>query len=318
MTSFVSKQQQSTHQPGVTITLEELVALQYQGEHIALFRGQKTASDQQGGRLSPYRGRGMDFDEVRVYQAGDDIRHMDWRVTARTGKPHTKLYREERERPVYMVVDLGWTMGFGTRQCFKSVTAAKAAAIAAWHTVKQGDRVGGFIFSGLSQPIKECPAKRSQQGLLPFLNELALGCQRTLTCSREPSSLNQALEQCRRVVRPGNGIFILSDFYCWNKETEQHLGQITKQCDVVVGFVYDPLEMVPPPPGQYGFSDGTHYKLLDTRSKKIGQAYQQQFQQRYAQLTQVLMKYGIGFLPLSTEGDVASQLRQPQGKEQWR
>ena len=130
---------------GVTATLKELIDLQryaQTGPYHPVARALRAGSN-----VSRLRGRGMDFAEVRNYQAGDEIRHMEWRVTARTGKPHVKLYEEERERPVIILTDFNPSMYFGTRLAFKSVIAARLAAILAWTVVKQGDRVGGFLLS---------------------------------------------------------------------------------------------------------------------------------------------------------------------------
>jgi len=119
----------------------------------------------------PFGGRGIDFEETRIYQPGDDIRTMDWRVTARTGKPHTKVYREERERPTFFLVDYNPSMFFGSKVAFKSVIAAKTAAILAWAAAREGNRVGGLVFSG--NLLRTTPLKASSHGVLPLLKSLA-------------------------------------------------------------------------------------------------------------------------------------------------
>ena len=136
---------------GVTAELNELIALQRYAQ-IGHYRP-KGRSLRAGQHLSKLRGRGMDFAEVRHYQAGDEIRHMEWRVTARTGRPHVKLYQEERERPVIILADFSPSMYFGTRLAFKSVVAARLAALLAWTVVKQGDRVGGLLFSAFKHLV---------------------------------------------------------------------------------------------------------------------------------------------------------------------
>jgi uncharacterized protein (DUF58 family) len=126
---------------------------------------------QSGQYLSTLRGRGMEYDESRPYQPGDDIRQLDWRVTARTGKPHTKLFREERERPVFICVDYRRAMFFATKGVFKAVQAARLAALLAWRAQQQGDRVGGLVFADAIH--HELPPRRNRTATLQWLKLLA-------------------------------------------------------------------------------------------------------------------------------------------------
>ena len=143
---------QQTHQaqasPRVQPDLRDLMSLARAAMHLPGWHD-RAKRQTQGAYLSALRGRGMEYDESRPYQAGDDIRTLDWLVTARTGKPHTKLFREERERPVIVAVDYRPAMFFATQGSFKSVQAARCAALLAWRAAQQGDRLGGFIFSAL-------------------------------------------------------------------------------------------------------------------------------------------------------------------------
>lgn len=159
--------------PGVRVSLQELLALRGEARRLDLAPRGKVLATRSGGHLSPFRGRGMEFDEARIYQPGDDPRNMDWRVTARAGRPHVKLFREERERPLWLLVDQGPAMRFGTRVAFKSVIAAQAAALLAWAAVDRGDRVGGLIFDEQGR-FEQKPAARTH-GLLPLLQALAVG-----------------------------------------------------------------------------------------------------------------------------------------------
>ena len=139
--------QKNSPSAGIYTSIEELASMRYNTTGLNPLAHKKALASMAGGHISSFRGRGIDFSEVRIYQPGDDIRNIDWRVTARTNKPHTKLYREERERPVYIVVDQCQSMFFGSKKTFKSVTAARAAANLAWGTIDNGDRVGGLVFS---------------------------------------------------------------------------------------------------------------------------------------------------------------------------
>ena len=122
-----------------------------------------------GDHLSRFRGRGMDYRESRAYQPGDDVRSMDWRITARTGVPHVKLYQEERERPVVLFLDLNPGMFFGSRGMLKSVAAARAAALVAWAAAERGDRVGAMLFDGGHCDL---PPRGGRHGVLRLIREL--------------------------------------------------------------------------------------------------------------------------------------------------
>lgn len=289
---------------GISITLTELIRLRLSAQQIDIFSKRKVATEMSGAFMSGFRGRGVDFSEVRMYQAGDDIRNMDWRVTARTGKPHTKLYREEKERPVYILVDYSPPMFFGTKVCFKSVIAAKLASIIAWAAVNNGDRLGGLIYSGNKQTIIR-PRVR-QQGVLSFLNLLA---DKTKP-EGEPDemALNNALVNLRRVIRPGSMLFLLSDFY-GIESAEQQLKQISQHNDVFACFVYDALEKEPPPANRYAFSNGEKIITLNTGSKVVCQAYRHQFQQRFQKLKEVMHQSQVPVLEFSTQNDVVHSLQ---------
>ena len=164
-----------------------------------------------GEYLSPFKGRGMEFDESRPYQPGDDVRNLDWRVMARTGRAHTKLFREERERPVFLWVDLRPAMFFATRGAFKSVVAARAAVLLAWAANRQGDRVGGIIFS--DQHHDELKPGRGKAAVLHLINRVA---HHPAWSGEKRAGVGEVAEQAmlrlRRVVRPGSMVFLLSDF----------------------------------------------------------------------------------------------------------
>ncbi|HEY6130551.1 MAG TPA: DUF58 domain-containing protein, partial [Halioglobus sp.] len=132
---------------GAYVQLNELIALRFPAQQIKLGRRKRALNSLAGPIKSNFRGRGIDFEEVRSYQPGDDIRTIDWRVTARTGSAHTKLFREERERPVMVVIDQRGSMFFGSTHCFKSVLAAQLASLLAWSALHGGDRVGGLVFN---------------------------------------------------------------------------------------------------------------------------------------------------------------------------
>ena len=185
----------------------------------------------------------MEFDESRPYAPGDDVRSLDWRVTARTAKPHTKLYREERERPVYICVDFRSSMFFASRGVYKSVMAAKMAALLAWRAKDQGDRIGGSLFSEAG--IREIAPKSGQRAVLQWLNGLVTFAKSPETrheVNAREQSIQNALRHLGNHVKPGSQVYLLSDFRHLTPSGAESISRIAKQSSVTLIFIYDPLE----------------------------------------------------------------------------
>ncbi len=288
---------------------DELIALRQQAGKLDLGLRQAARTQLAGSHASRFRGRGMDYQESRIYQPGDDIRSMDWRVTARTGRPHTKLYQEERERPVVLCVDLNPGMFFASRGALKSVVAAHAASLIAWAAAAHGDRIGALLFNG---DHHELPPRGGKHGVLRLIRQLVAQSDplKNLQQPPHPEGLNGALARLRRVSRPGSLIFLLSDFYGIDEETGKHLTRLRRHNDVVAIQILDALELAPPPPARYGVSDGQHTGILDTRSASARQAYADFFGEHHRALRELMRSRAIPLLPLSTDDDVAAALRQ--------
>jgi len=293
----------------IRVSTADLIALHRAAQGLPLKVG-KISSRQSGNYLSPFKGRGMEFDEVRPYQPGDDIRTLDWRVTARTGKPHTKLFREERERSVLMWVDLRAPMFFATQGAFKSVIAARAAALLAWSAVHHGDRLGGLIFSG--QQHQELRPQRGRKAVLHIISCLASHSawqNQNKDSTIRSDAGREAVIRLRRVIRPGSLIFLLSDFRDIDEQAQSHLGQIARHNDVVMLFIHDPLEMELPPAGIYKISNGEQEVTLNTFSQELRHSYHRRFQQRYEQMKEFCHRHGIYFLSCTTAQDLVGVLK---------
>ena len=291
--------------PGIEVSLEELIALRRHAGELRLSPQRQVRSQQAGGYHSPFKGRGIDFEEVRGYQPGDDIRSMDWRVTARTGRPHTKLFREERERPVLLWVDQGPTLRFGTRVAFKSVVAARAAALLAWAAVERGDRVGGLLFSGREH--LELRPKARKAGVLQLINRLSGGLD-----GEERSDLTAALTRLRRVAHPGSLLFLVSDFFDGldTAAARTHLAELARHNDLVLIFIYDALEAQAPPPGRYPVSDGLRRLLFDSGDRRLAERYRERFESRLDGLRRHARRLGIPFITLATDQPLVETLRE--------
>ncbi len=244
---------------GIHLGAAELIALRPRCNALCLPFHQPTVSALAGAYRSRFRGRGVDFLESRNYQPGDDIRNMDWRVTARTGRPHTKIFQEERERPVLLVLDAAPSLFFGTRHCLKSVAAGRMAAAIAWAAVRRGDRIGAFLFApGAHREIRPAGGRRGAmrviQGLVEWLDPARI------RDGMEP--LSAALERVRHAVRPGSLVIVISDFFSLDETCNRHLSRLRQHNDVIGCQVLDPAEETLPA-GRYPITDGRHTSLLD-------------------------------------------------------
>ncbi|ALG69095.1 DUF58 domain-containing protein [Beggiatoa leptomitoformis] len=283
----------------VQVNLPQLISLNQSAPTLRLWRSHKPRSQQSGTYISSFKGRGMEFDEARPYQAGDDIRAIDWRVTARTGKVHTKLFREERERPVFLWVDYRAPMFFATRGVFKSVLAAKLASLLAWTANYAGDRVGGQIFT--DNQHHELKPRRGKPAVLHFLKQLTTTQTPAETVNK--NAIQTALGRLRQVVHPSSLVFLISDFRYLNALGESHLVHLSRDNQVVLFFIYDPLEWQLPPTGYYRLSDGLQEVNLYTGDKQLSQTYAQRFLQHQAYLQQLAQQHGMQFIACATTDD---------------
>jgi len=296
---------------GVRVSREELLQLRHSARDLLLDSRKAATSVISGSHVSRFRGRGMDYLESRSYQPGDDIRSMDWRVTARSGRAHIKVYQEERERPIVVMLDLGPGMFFATRGAFKSVIAARAAAMIGWAAVHNGDRIGALLFNGGHHELRPLGGSRGALRLIRTLAEMTDPARAPggRTDRVNGQHLNDALMRLRRVARPGSLVFLLSDFYGCDTETRRHLQYLRKHNDVIALQIVDTLEMVPPPPGHYAISDGHRSGLLDTRSPARRQAYLDYFAAHHHAVRELMMRCAVPLQQLATTDSVPRSLR---------
>lgn len=291
---------------GIHLDLPQLLA--YQRHHALLDLAPKMAiqSKLAGSYLARTKGRGMEFDEVRHYQPGDDVRTIDWRVTARTGKVHTKLFREEKERPVFILTDLSESMRFGTKLLFKSVQAAHLAALLAWHVRETGDKLGGLVFSE-QQLLELKPAARSQ-AVLRYLNAL-IKIQQNRGMVAE-SNINHALGLMRRLARPGALIFVISDFSALDAQGLRHLQSMRQHNEIRCIHITDPLDRQLPlsASGLATVTDGQQLKTLDLGSSALKDSYRQQQSQWHQALQLNLKKLNCRYLEISAALPLIEQL----------
>jgi uncharacterized protein (DUF58 family) len=295
-------------QPGIRISLAELIEMRHRVREVQLFSSPGRRSPLIGLHHSKLRGRGVDFDQVRVYQAGDDVRTIDWRVTARTQEPHTKLFHEERERPIFIMVEQSRRLFFGSGLMFKSVLAAQAAALIGWAALGHNDRVGGLVF-GDNQHYEIKP-RRSKQSLLQLLNRLVRVNQSLHTeAVDDRDSFGVALRRAREVLRPGSLVFILCDERTLSESAEQQLALLSRHCDLLLLPLSDPLDHALPAAGLLRFADRGAQLELDTLNPDLRQTYRAQSEARQARWELLSQKLRVLMIPLSTQREMVEQLR---------
>jgi uncharacterized protein (DUF58 family) len=299
----------------VSVSQASLIRLSGPARAIAL-DVMRVNSLQTGAYVSHFRGRGMEFDESRPYQPGDDPRNIDWRVTARSSEAYTKLFREERERPVLIMTDLRSNMHFATKGCFKSVNAARAAALLAWAAHHRGDRLGGLVFGDSRH--RELKPRLGRQAALRYVHELVTHPDWANSADKgaldEEPPLTQAMAMLRRVAHPGSLVIIVSDFIGLSRAAKSYLTGIARHNEVLAVFLSDPLERQLPPPGRYRLVSHEEEMAIDTYARGARSDYRHAFEERVQDLEVFCHRYGIHLMPLSTDDDPVYSLQQALGK----
>lgn len=274
----------SASSEGVYTQVAGLLRLRYLVQGLTLEARQQSQALMGGAVRTRYRGRGMEFAEVRPYQPGDDIRTIDWRVTARVQSPYTKLFQEERERPVFVVVDQRSPMFFGSSHAFKSVFAAKVASVVAWIANANNDRIGALVFGDQEQ--RDIRARRGKHAVLDLLNRLQHFNQslRSPIPSAGSISLQSMLTEASRIARPGSLVILLSDFHDFNNDCKEPLSMLAKRSDVMALHIYDRLEQRLPDLPQFTVSNGRERMSIPVKSaaQRFSDAFderQQRFQE---------------------------------------
>ncbi len=296
--------------PGVYVDLEELIALEQRGRKVSFLPKQPVHSLLAGRFASRMRGRGLNFEEIRDYRPGDDVRSIDWKVTARLQKPHVRVFNEERDRQALLVVDQRLSMFFGSRLSMKSVTAAQAAAIGAWRVLGVGDRVGAIVFN--DSDLVEIKARRSRATVLQILSAIVaqnevLGVGRGLATA--PVMLNTALEHATRRALHDATIIVISDFDGADDATRKMIGAMTQHNDVVALLVHDPLQSDLPASAAMTVTDGELQIQLEVGRDSVRKSIAEATEARLRGVFAWTRELGVPVLPLSAAEETAPQLR---------
>lgn len=264
------------------------------------------SSTTSGNTHSPFRGQGLDFDSVREYVPGDDIRNIDWRVTARTGSPHLKLFKEEKERHTILCVDMNASMRFGTRNTFKSVQAARCASLLGWRALGHHDRISGCFFGDVPGGIQYVATKRTRQALCMMLKAFTVP-----PSEKHKTSLESAVQHISKVAHTGSLVYIISDFLDadFEKLSTSSLSNLSKRCDVVFISINDPADQTLVPAGVIAFcGQNTDKIFVNTDSIKGRESYAAEWNANRSSLNEITKRFKIPLINLTTESDVQRDL----------
>jgi uncharacterized protein (DUF58 family) len=281
--------------------LEELLVLRGAARSLSLRTRGPARALLLGSHRSAHRGRGLEFEEVRLYAAGDDPRSIDWRVTARRGRVHTKLYREERERPVWFLVDLDTGMFFGSRAQLKSMVAVRAAALLAWVAAFAGDRVGAVLVNATE--IRVLPPRSHEAGVLPLLNSLA-ELQPRSPGESTPERLQGGLMTLAPLVHPGSLVLAFSDFA--SLIDQGTWSRVAAHSESRWIWISDPLERRSLPDGRFRAGSPDPVLLVDGASIRF--AWLAAWREREARIRSSAQASRIELVELDTFEEVAAAL----------
>ncbi len=296
--------------PNTNVLAKSLVAQRLVAKQFDSNNRTRTSSAISGVHNSIFKGRGMDYQESRAYTAGDDIRNMDWKVTAKTGKPHIKLFQEERERPTYIIISSNLSMFFGTKKQFKSVLAANIASLLAWHSIQKGDRIAlvsyGHLGINFHRPVS------GKNGVMKLISGLVKGFS---TKKEQPeldnitnASLGDTLKQIKSIIKPGSNIIIISDFHNLNGSEKMHLSTIKKHNDILAICVSDPFELTKPANALYGLKSNHKSIVFNTKNKDTQQIFSDFRNGLINNLNNNFIQIGIPIIPIQTDYDYISEL----------
>ncbi len=279
---------------GLFASVDDLVAQRRYAHEWQLGRLNHYTSQQAGDVKSAFKGRGMEFEEIRAYTFGDDVRDIDWRVTARKQQPYTKLYNEEKDREVYVLLDFSQTMAFGTRKELKSVTAAKIAARIGWQCLKNKDRFGCVIHAFPQDLLFK--AQHSLSNMMLIFQKMEEASRGLLEQKVPESSLKNTLYLLQTAIKSRAIVFVISDFADFSDDIRKILAMLAKKADVTCVNVFDCLEQKAPIPGEYMVQDGGKRLVFSSANKVFRKEYETYFAQKHQQLRDFCRQFHLHYL----------------------
>jgi len=298
------------------VTLDHLMRLEGRARGLGFLPRQSPRSILTGRHASRVRGRGLDFEEIRAYLPGDDIRNIDWKVTLRTGKAQLRAYTEERDRPALLIVDQRMGMFFGTRRAMKSVVAAELAALGAWMAFHASDRVGGVVFDDLR--VEHVRPHRSRSRVQTLLGAIA-GMNQALEAAKagQPNDgqLDHALEAALRLATHDHLVVVVSDFAGAGERTQQLLRELAAHNDAIAALVFDPAAQSLSGGRRMMVTSGELQVELDLARGAVREPLEAYFSGRLQQVGERLRRSGVPLMAINTADPTVDQLRHLLGRD---
>ena len=300
-----AKNKENSKSEALSVSLETLIKQQKYLPFLQIKNNLET-STLSGEIKSALKGRGMELEEVRSYAYGDDIRDMDWRVTARKSEPFTKVYHEEKDREITVMIDMSASMVFGTRNELKTVSAAKIAALLGWYALKNKDRFGVLIFDGESSHyFKPQNNRKSLISIFKFIADIS---EKVLKNSAK-GDISEALKTLQ-IHQKGHGIiFILSDFSSVDSQKFKQIATLAKNNKVCCINIFDVLEEIAPPNNIYNVIYKSQKLTFSTFSDSFKSEYQQYFAKKREVLRNNCQKFLCSYMEIRTDIPIFKQLR---------
>lgn len=301
----------------VFASLDALIRLQFEARGFSFLPRQPVNSVLFGRHASRVRGRGLNFEELRNYEAGDDIRNVDWKATARSGSPQVRVYNEERDRPVWLLINQRQCMFFGSQYRTKSVTAAEVAALAAWRVVGLGDRVGAIVYD--DQKLKVLRPRNSKQQVMRILNvvvDMSCAMHDNRNMEANPGQFDAALQALQAEVRHDALICLIGDGSGVSDQSIEAVTRLNAHNDILMALIYDPMEAALPDAGVLAMESGSFQVSFDSADRRLRSAYSDDFAQRLAALKQLSLHHEMPLLQINTTDPVAEQVRSALGHQQ--
>ncbi len=304
--SFLQKKEDKGSDEMLSPSFKTLMRMKNDVPYLKDFNFKKT-TQQSGDSHSAFKGRGIEFEEVRAYQFGDDVRDIDWRVTARKNQPFTKLYAEEKDREVYVWLDLSSKMYFGTKGSLKSVTASKAAALLGWLALSYKDRFGMALYTGKRTYMFE--ARRTQEYFLSMLKKIETEAKNNLKLSEERETQEKSLQYLEQKTQRNAIVFLVGSFDLKDEAVFKEISSLTRENEVYVIDIFDRLEAVCPPEGEYLAQYNGKQEYIRNFDKKYAVSYEAYFANKRREIQDFCKKIGAQYRAVRTDLPLHNQIR---------
>lgn len=294
---------------GLSAGLDELIEQKKYLPYIKR-RHNNITSERAGDIRSAFKGRGMELEEVRAYGFGDDVRDIDWRVTARKGDTYTKVFSEEKDREVYVLLDLSPYMLFGTKKELKSVSAAKLAALLGWQSMANKDRFGLLLYNGRETKVfKPQNNQKSLMAIFKAISEASAEILKQPDGNREKADIADPLKILQFSIKSRAMVFVISDFKNTGETARKALVALTKRCRVYCVNVYDYIEEIPPESGEYMAEYNGEKLIFNTAPLAFKDTYYQYFAQKRKVWENFCKQFGCQYLNIRTDLPLYKQLK---------